>query len=138
MQITRNRLYTLLLTGCFFGYIWLFYNINLTPTDHQSVGVCIVKQVANIPCPSCGSTRSIVSIIHGDFIQGLLINPLGFVIMLIMLISPIWILLDVINNRETLRQVYVKIENKLKKTKIAAFFILLIVANWIWNIMKGM
>lgn len=138
MPIAKKKLYIILLLSSFLGYIWIFYNMNLTPIEHKSVGVCIIKQATNIPCPSCGSTRSVISIIQGNVVKGLLINPLGLIILFIMLITPIWILVDLIFKRDSMHQAYIKIENNLKKTKIAMIFILLIAANWIWNIMKGM
>jgi uncharacterized protein DUF2752 len=37
---------------------------------------CVLKGVTNIPCPTCGSTRALVFLAHGEFIAALAMNPL--------------------------------------------------------------
>ncbi len=37
---------------------------------------CVFKALTGIPCPTCGSTRSIVYLSHGDVISAFLMNPL--------------------------------------------------------------
>ncbi|MGF1636390.1 MAG: DUF2752 domain-containing protein [Cyclobacteriaceae bacterium] len=97
-----------------------------------------MKHATNIPCPSCGSTRSVVSLIHGEFIDALLINPLGYIVATIMLMMPIWILIDLVYKKETLYKLYQKMEVYLKKPQFAIPLIVLIIINWIWNITKGL
>lgn len=137
MILSRNRLYLLLFTACLSGYIWLY--ISLTHTfENKSVDVCIIKHVTNIPCPSCGSTRSILALIQGYFTEALLLNPLGYVISIIMLVAPIWITIDVITKHNSLLRFYQKVEIFLKKPKYAIPLIILILINWIWNYKKGL
>lgn len=124
--------------ACLAGYIWLYFSITKNLTENNSVEVCLIKHVTNIPCPSCGSTRSIVSLSKGDFIGALVLNPMGYLIALIMLISPIWIVSDVIAGSNTLFSSYQKLEAYLKKPKYAIPLALLIIANWAWNIFKGL
>ncbi len=138
MTLDRNKLYSILFTACVAGYIWLYFSMANKITENKSVEVCLIKHTTNIPCPSCGSTRSVISLINGDFIGALNFNPLGYLIALIMLISPIWILGDIIKKRKTLFDFYLKMESFLKKSKIAIPLIFLIIINWIWNITKGL
>ena len=138
MSKSRSKLYTFLFIACIAGYIWLYYGFTANITELNSADVCLIKHVTNIPCPSCGSTRSVISILHGDFAKSFLINPLGFIIALIMIITPLWILLDLATKRKTLFDFYQKIERILKKPQYSIPLILLIVINWIWNITKGL
>lgn len=138
MTLDRNKLYLILFIACLAGYIWLYFSITKNITENNSAEVCLIKHVTNIPCPSCGSTRSVISLTKGDFIGALNINPIGYLVAIIMLIAPIWILVDTVRNAKTLFDFYQKIESYLKQPKIAIPLILLVIINWIWNITKGM
>jgi len=37
---------------------------------------CVFKGLTGLPCPACGSTRSVVHIAHGDILSALAMNPL--------------------------------------------------------------
>ena len=138
MAIDRNKLYTILFIACLAGYVWLYYSIKKNITEKKSVEVCLIKHIANIPCPSCGSTRSVISLTKGDFIGALNFNPIGYLVAIIMLVAPIWIIADTIKRTKTLFDFYLKIETYLKRPKIAIPLILLVIINWIWNITKGL
>ena len=138
MTLARNKLYSILFIACLAGYIWLYFSITKNITVNKSVDVCLIKHVTNIPCPSCGSTRSVISLTKGDFIGALKFNPIGYLVAIIMLIAPIWIISDTIKRTKTLFNFYLKIETYLKRPKIAIPLILLVIINWIWNITKGL
>jgi hypothetical protein len=138
MTLDRNKLYSILFIACLAGYIWFYFNITKNITEKTSVEVCLIKHLTNIPCPSCGSTRSVISLTQGDFIGALNFNPIGYLVAIIMLITPIWIIADTINRTKTLFNFYLKIESYLKSPMIATPFILLVIINWIWNITKGL
>jgi hypothetical protein len=137
MILDRNKLYTLLFIACLAGYIWLYLNITKNVIENKTFDVCLLKQVTNIPCPSCGSTRSIISLTKGNFTEAMYINPLGCVVASIMLIAPIWLFADILTKKDTLFIFYQKIETHLKRPKIAIPLLLLVIINWIWNITKG-
>lgn len=138
MTLDRNKLYSILFIACLAGYVWLYFSITKNIIEKKSVEVCLIKHVTNIPCPSCGSTRSVISLTKGDFIGALNFNPIGYLVAMIMLISPIWIIADTIKRTKTLFDFYLKIETYLKRLKIAIPLILLVIINWIWNITKGL
>ena len=108
MTLDRNKLYLILFIACLAGYIWLYFSITKNITENNSAEVCLIKHVTNIPCPSCGSTRSVISLTKGDFIGALNINPIGYLVAIIMLIAPIWILADTVRNTKTLFDFYQK------------------------------
>ena len=55
-----------------------------------------------------------------------------------MLISPPWILFDIITGKKTLFDFYGRTETFLKKPGIAIPLVLFVLINWIWNITKGL
>lgn len=138
MTLYRNKLYSALFIACVAGYVWLYFSITSNIAENNSVKVCLIKRLTNIPCPSCGSTRSIVSLAKGNFIEALDLNPTGYIIAAIMLIAPVWIIVDVVLNNNSLFNFYQKIESNLRKPKYAISLILLVIINWIWNIVKGL
>jgi hypothetical protein len=138
MTIDRNKLYTILFTACIAGYIWLYFGLNTTETKNESFEVCLIKHTTTIPCPSCGSTRSIISLTKGNFAEALKINPLGYIVAFIMFSAPIWMAIDMLTKRKTLFEFYQKIETYLKKPQYAIPLLLLVIINWIWNITKGL
>lgn len=121
---------------CLFGYLWLGYNLNIQKKKAVDTQICFIKKTTGLPCPSCGSTRSVLSIINGDFSKALLINPLGFFVSVIMIALPIWITIDICRKRKTLYIAYKKTENIIKKKSISSLLIAFILINWIWNIIK--
>lgn len=135
MKLNRNKLYSIIFISCLTGYIWLYY-IFTKNNANPSIEACFIKHTLNIPCPSCGATRSILSLIKGNFTEAFFINPLGFIIASIMILSPLWIIYDMISKRNTFFLFYQKIELYLRKPKYAIPLIFILIINWIWNITK--
>ena len=133
-----NKLYVLVSTACAAGYIWLFVNYHRSISESFEPGVCLYKRITGIPCPSCGSTRSVLSILKGDFVGALLWNPFGLIIISVLILAPLWILYDIVLRKDSLLQVYNRSEIFLRKKWIAIPLILLVILNWIWNIYKGL
>ncbi len=138
MTLNRNKLYSILSITCLVGYIWIYLNISKGITKNNSFEVCLIKHVTNIPCPSCGSTRSVISLAKGNFYEALSINPLGLVVAIIMLLTPLWIIIDIITKSDYLFNFYNKTEFYLKNPKFAIPLVLLVISNWVWNITKGL
>lgn len=137
MILERNRLYSILGITCLAGYIWLYYNLYLQNTKSSSESFCMIKRITNIPCPSCGSTRSVSSLLHGDFAGAIYWNPLGLVVLAIMIVLPIWLAVDLILKKDSLLQSYKSTEKTLRKKTVAIPLIILVIINWIWNIYKN-
>lgn len=138
-MLTRNKLYVLLLGSCATGYIWIastfYFHLD---GKNGAFGVCLLKHTTNIPCPSCGSTRSVISLLKGNWIESVLINPFGLLITAVLLVAPIWVLLDFYRNKNSLFEFYTRMEEYFKKRWIAIPMIVLVILNWIWNINKGL
>ena len=137
--MNKNKLYLFLLFACFVGYSWLLFSLQHEhEIQNQEFTVCLFKKVTTVPCPSCGTTRSVMQLSHGNFLSAILINPFGIIVGLIMIIAPVWISYDFIQKKETFYTAYLKIETILRKRKVAIVLIVLVVANWIWNIKKSL
>ena len=53
--------------------------------------LCIFRSLTGLPCPFCGTTRSVGNILVGDFNSALQMNPLGYVtlaFLILLFISP--------------------------------------------------
>lgn len=165
MLSNRTSLYGLLIAFCTAGYIWLWLGMQadgfslaergsspvadlVAPgeSNHSSPapkartelpGVCLFKHATSIPCPSCGSTRSVLHILHGDLRGGLYWNPLGFVLLVGLIVAPVWIAHDLVRRRETFLVFFRQSETWLRKWWVALPAIILVLANWAWNFFKG-
>jgi hypothetical protein len=137
--MNRNKLYKFVLVACLIGYIWLFFSLYQQNEIHSSqMTVCFIKKTTNVPCPSCGTTRAVMYLFQGEIQTAILTNPFGILVGLIMLVSPVWIVLDYYQKKDTFFQFYKKSEQFIRRKWIAAFLVILALLNWYWNIKKGL
>lgn len=138
-MIGRKKLYLLLFSLCLIGYFWVGINYNQTiKRGTEVVDVCLFKQVTGLPCPSCGATHSVLYLLQGNIEEAVIINPLGILLFFSMILLPIWLAYDFIKNKNGLFNFYKKTEILLRQKQWAIPAIALIMANWIWNIYKGL
>ncbi len=136
MILSRGRLYSLLLLLTAGGYLWL-----LVSNDSSRVfgwNGCLIRYIFHIPCPSCGSTRAVHATFHGEFLTALYYNPLGLLLAMLMVVIPLWIVVDLLMGSSSFLQAYRLMEKKLQRWPYALVGILAIVVNWIWNFQKYM
>ena len=133
----KNKLYFLTLVACFLGFSWLFF-LKLISNKISNIDftVCLFKKITTIPCPSCGTTRAVDHLFHGEFISSILLNPFGLIVSGIMLVCPLWIAFDYFTKKQTFYDFYHKSEAVLRTKKVAIPLIILVLLNWIWNIYK--
>jgi hypothetical protein len=138
MSLKRNQFYLFLSLACLVGYIWLALVGRLKPEEiASSYDVCLIRHFLHIPCPSCGSTRSVLALIQGDIAGGMYWNPLGFLILAFLLIAPFWIVYDLLLKKEICYQFFYLFESALRRKWVAVPAIVLLLLNWIWNVVKG-
>jgi hypothetical protein len=122
---------------CLVGYIWLGINF-FDHEGHADFTVCIFKSITGVPCPSCGITRSVLQILHGNWIDAILINPLGLMVIVILVTIPIWIAADFYLKNASLVYVFKRVETLLRTKAVYLPLLLLCLLNWYWNILKGL
>jgi hypothetical protein len=76
--------------------------------------------------------------VNGDIAQAVMINPMGILVAGIMLTVPFWLLYDIMLKKDTLYINYIQAERKLQAKWVAIALAALVIANWIWNINKGL
>lgn len=134
--MSKNKLYIFVLLACFVGYLYLGYSVFLSAKTNY--GVCMIKNITGYPCPSCGTTRAVKLMWEGKPIQSVLMNPFGVFVFLIMTIAPIWILIDVVNKKQSFYNFYNNAEITVRTKWLAIIFVILVVLNWFWNFKKGL
>jgi len=123
--------------GSLLGWTWILFNRIILPQHQASqLHACFIKQLTGLPCPSCGTTRSVICLLSGNFKEAFFFNPLGILMVFLMFIIPLWILYDWICRKKSFYRIYLKIEVLFRNKFIAGTAILLIISNWIWNFMK--
>ena len=132
--MSRNKLYIVLLGLSLAGYVWIGWSVVAgTPN------VCLFKEVTHLPCPACGTTRSLLLLMNGHFTGSLLVNPFGIFIGAGLLIVPFWIGVDVFRKRDSFHRRYMLIERTLSEKKwVFIPALAIVILNWCWNISKGL
>jgi len=132
--LSKKKLYGLLLFVSLAAYAWILFNLN---TDKNiRLNLCWFKYISGIPCPACGTTRSVLLILHGAWAEALYLNPLGWIAALLLFIMPFWLGYDLIFKKESIYKSYYAMEQQFNNKKIALSLLLLVLFNWIWNIYK--
>jgi hypothetical protein len=131
--MAKKKFYFFIFAVCMAGYVWVILNTFYYSSIH--IG-CLFHKITHIPCPACGSTRSVLSLLNGDFSNAFYANPFGYIICISMIILPLWILFDWISQKDSFIRAYKNIESLFKRKYIAAPAIVLVLINWIWNIFK--
>lgn len=136
MRLSRGRLYPLLLLLIAGGYLWLLVS-NDSSRAFGWTG-CLIRYFFHIPCPSCGSTRAVQAAFHGEWLAALYYNPLGLLLAVLMVVIPVWIVIDLLRGSSSFLQAYRLMEKKLQCWPYALVGIVVILMNWIWNFQKYM
>lgn len=94
---------------------------------------CPFHKIFGIPCPGCGGVRAITSLLHGQVTDALKINPMAilFSITVVAVVACSW--WDAIHRTQIVQNIL----HKPWPPLTTALGISVIVANWIWNIAKG-
>jgi hypothetical protein len=50
-----------------------------------AVPLCLLKLATDVDCPTCGTTRAVFSVMHGDLAAAWAYNPVGIVVVAILL-----------------------------------------------------
>lgn len=94
--------------------------------------MCPFKLLTGCPCPGCGGTRAFFALLHGDVITAIYTNPLSVMLILFAAIVPIWVFCDCLRGTKSFWNF---LHKKWNPTTIT-IVVIIIAANWIWNIYK--
>ncbi len=119
------------------GLCWVGWNLFCFLEAKPGLQICLLKNTVGLACPSCGTTRSIMHVLHGDVVNAFLLNPFGLIAFIGMTIIPFWIIYDYWQSKRTLWSAYLLLINLFKNKKISFLVVILVLLNWIWNIQKG-
>ncbi|MGA7159813.1 MAG: DUF2752 domain-containing protein [Bacteroidota bacterium] len=135
----RKNLYIVLAGLSLAGYGWLGWNFIEGSETSGLPSVCLFKEITGLPCPSCGTTRSLLLLMSGRLHESLMMNPFGIVLALALVIVPLWIMIDTFGRSHSFYRRYAQIEHLLTHNKLlAAFAVAVVMLNWFWNISKGL
>lgn len=134
----KKWLYFLIIVCPVAGSLWVMWNrVYYVPSDPNSgLNMCLFRRITGLPCPSCGTTRSVLDLSRLDFKDALFANPIGFIIAFGMIVFPFWVVYDIVNRRNTFYTFYHTVESVIKKKWVAISLIFVIAINWLWTIFK--
>ncbi len=96
----------------------------------QLLPPCLLKGLAGIPCPTCGSTHSVVYLSRGNVAGALAANPLLSIGFMIALLSFFY---SLIARLFTIPRLSVSLSNR-EKDGVRVGAVVLALANWIYLI----
>ncbi|MEY3060199.1 MAG: hypothetical protein RL000_1551 [Bacteroidota bacterium] len=138
MMSDQKKFYYFTTSFLIFGFGWVALNLFYFQQSSPGLEICILKSAVGLPCPSCGTTRSVLHLLHGDLSSAILVNPIGILVIIGMFIFPFWILYDYRYAKTTLLNTYLQFIKFFSNKKFSLFVIVLVLLNWIWNIQKGL
>jgi hypothetical protein len=89
---------------------------------------CAFKAFTGIPCPTCGTTRSLVHLAHGDIAGSLILNPLFSLAMMTAFFLFFARSAHLFFNRSMITLILTRGEATLLRAGMAGIFL----ANWIY------
>jgi hypothetical protein len=134
----KKNLYIFITSLSLVGYAWLAWNIFENTRNDAMPTICMFKAITHLPCPSCGTTRSLILLARGEVWNAIMINPFGLILALALVIIPLWIFIDILRKRDSFFRSYISAEKLLtQKMWLAIPAITIVLINWFWNIVKG-
>lgn len=91
---------------------------------------CTFKALTGFPCPTCGATRSIVFLSHGNLISSFFMNPLIFAVAVMTMLYLFYSLFVLVFD---IKKISIAISGQ-EKDRIRLTAIALILINWFYLI----
>ncbi len=93
---------------------------------------CVFKGLTGIPCPTCGSTRSVVHLAHGDILSALAMNPLTT---LCLISAIVYFIASLMSVAFDLPRINVILADK-EKNVMRAGVVMILLAQWAYLIIR--
>lgn len=87
---------------------------------------CVFRGLSDIPCPTCGATRALISLTKGNFVDAVTMNPLVAMLVLAAVVSCVYSIVSVLFGMR--RMIFSLSEREKDGIRIAAVMIVLL--NW--------
>lgn len=132
---SRNMKYTVLLSWIAALSVYLILSAVPQPLDPDKphFTICIFKLITDIPCPGCGTTRGLKFLFHGMPYESLMMNPMAILTATFMAVTTVWIIYDLATGKSS----YLNLYDWKPGKAVMTIFVILTLANWAWNIYKG-
>jgi hypothetical protein len=91
---------------------------------------CVLKGLTGIPCLTCGATRSVVHLSHGDILSAFIMNPLTT---LFLISSVLYLIYSLISAAFHLPRVSMLLTDK-EKNAVRAGVVMLLIVQWAYLI----
>ncbi|MEG1580149.1 MAG: DUF2752 domain-containing protein [Bacteroidaceae bacterium] len=127
--MSKSRLYFFLVTTITAGLTLL----ELTEAGYTFV-ICPFRLIFGIPCPACGSTRALIAIQNGSFLDALRINPLSYLLLTGAIIALLVLLLDVLFQKRYTWQLYLLFDKSMRRPIFFIPSLLLLAALWLYQL----
>jgi len=115
-------------------YVGLIWNCSLDSPGQS----CYFISLFGIPCPVCGGSHAIQSLVHGQWSAAIQYNPLVTILLLLTVLVSLILLYDLLLRKtvwmNTLSRFYALIQNK----KVSFTLALILIIHWYFNIIKYM
>lgn len=135
-MLLHNRFYAFFLLFLASCAGWLLFSVSgLAGPDFT---VCLFKSWTGMACPACGSTRAVEHLLHGELMLALSINPVGLIVAGSIGAGAMLFVYDLMKGTTVLETTAHRVNAWLKDPLVFGSFITLVVANWFWNISKGL
>ncbi len=95
---------------------------------------CLFKRITGIACPGCGMGRASLLMLHGEVAASLAMNPLAIPFFAACLALAGWFVADLVRGR---RGAWDFLTTPFP-TKWFVLLLVVLTANWIWSICKGL
>jgi hypothetical protein len=89
---------------------------------------CTFRLLTGFPCPTCGSTRSLVHLAHGDLLSAAALNPLAFASFVVAVLALLYGLAAVVFRFPRASLALSEGEERIFRV----FCLLMLVANWMY------
>jgi len=107
------------------GFAWLFPVLSFAPQ-------CMFRKLTGLPCPTCGATRSVVHLVHGDISHAFIMNPLAAAGVLIAIFFFFYSIITLLFELPRFRVLLRESESKAIRWGSAT----LLLAQWIYLVVR--
>lgn len=135
--MSKSGLYRLVGITCVVVYGWVGYNMWLLANRGVPASeVCLLKSATGIPCPFCGTTRSVMCVAKAEFLEAVLLNPLGLLVAGMVVIAPVWIFIDYLRGKESFYVLFNACVKRLQYRGILLMIAMVLVMLWFYQLLR--